>query len=141
MHKRHLTNGIEDIDHILRFCVLARNLWAKVVRLDDLQRFLTSSFDDWSQQLIEECKRVCASMPARGFSSLTNVVLNVVADKLAALEHALNRNGSLYAAPPGMIMDLVDEEHACWEASEVRGESTLADVGLHLYDAALSSDS
>ncbi|KAK8617152.1 hypothetical protein V6N13_117119 [Hibiscus sabdariffa] len=69
MHRRHLTNveqmrchltlsdecstfhnGAEDIDHVLRFCSKARELWVKLLEPNSLDHFFTSPFDDWLKE-------------------------------------------------------------------------------------------
>ncbi|KAK9024345.1 hypothetical protein V6N11_004512 [Hibiscus sabdariffa] len=73
LHQRHLTNAerfrrhlassalcsicrldVEDLDHILRRCLQARNLWIRVIPLDCLEVFLRFRF-------FEECKYAFAA--------------------------------------------------------------------------------
>ncbi|KAK8669638.1 hypothetical protein V6N13_107063 [Hibiscus sabdariffa] len=40
-------NGVEDIEHVLRKCTKAHELWFNILEPDILDTFLSTPFDDW----------------------------------------------------------------------------------------------
>ncbi|KAK9001474.1 hypothetical protein V6N11_083257 [Hibiscus sabdariffa] len=98
--------GLGDIDHVLRFCIRAYELWASVIKSEVVTQFYTFSFNEWLHD---------SYMDLGLWREIVWIGRNRVADKLATLGRSQSMEGAVYAIPPSTMVVFPTNGKHRWE--------------------------